>query len=110
VHVKGALTVGENTADIAGVAIAYDAFKLTEARKRHDETGWLYPRSTVLYLDSQDLAGKNQGCVYGHVCKHQSALTSQVARERTADELSRLFTKPLMCNRAIKCINPKRKG
>ena len=30
VHVKGALTVGENTADIAGVRIAYDAFKLTE--------------------------------------------------------------------------------
>lgn len=30
VHVKGALTVGENTADIAGVAIAYDAFNLTE--------------------------------------------------------------------------------
>lgn len=30
VHLKGALTVGENTADIAGVAIAYDAFKLTE--------------------------------------------------------------------------------
>ncbi|HTJ50116.1 MAG TPA: M13 family metallopeptidase [Cyclobacteriaceae bacterium] len=29
-HVKGALTVGENTADIAGVAIAYDAFKLTK--------------------------------------------------------------------------------
>lgn len=29
VYVKGALTVGENTADIAGVAIAYDAFKLT---------------------------------------------------------------------------------
>ena len=30
VHVKGALTVGENTADIAGVRIAYDAFKLTQ--------------------------------------------------------------------------------
>jgi putative endopeptidase len=30
VHVKGALTVGENTADIAGIAIAYDAFKLTD--------------------------------------------------------------------------------
>jgi putative endopeptidase len=30
VHIKGALTVGENTADIAGIAIAYDAFKLTE--------------------------------------------------------------------------------
>jgi putative endopeptidase len=33
VHIKGALTVGENTADIAGVAIAYDAFKLTEQGK-----------------------------------------------------------------------------
>jgi putative endopeptidase len=30
VHVKGALTVGENTADVAGIAIAYDAFKLTQ--------------------------------------------------------------------------------
>ena len=30
IHVKGALTVGENTADIAGVAIAYDAFKMTK--------------------------------------------------------------------------------
>lgn len=30
IHLKGALTVGENTADIAGVAIAYDAFKLTQ--------------------------------------------------------------------------------
>jgi putative endopeptidase len=29
IHLKGGLTVGENTADIAGVAIAYDAFKLT---------------------------------------------------------------------------------
>jgi putative endopeptidase len=30
VHVKGALTLGENTADIGGVAIAYDAFKMTK--------------------------------------------------------------------------------
>lgn len=29
VHVKGALTLGENTADNGGVAIAYDAFKMT---------------------------------------------------------------------------------
>lgn len=29
-HVKGALTVGENTADISGVAVAYDAFKMTK--------------------------------------------------------------------------------
>lgn len=30
VHVNGALTQGENTADIGGIAIAYDAFKLTK--------------------------------------------------------------------------------
>ena len=30
VHLKGALTVGENTADNGGISIAYDAFKLTE--------------------------------------------------------------------------------
>jgi len=33
VHVKGALTLGENTADLAGIAIAYDAFKMTEQGK-----------------------------------------------------------------------------
>lgn len=29
-HVNGALTQGENTADMGGVAIAYTAFKLTK--------------------------------------------------------------------------------
>ena len=29
-HIKGAMTVGENTADVGGVAIAYDAFKMTK--------------------------------------------------------------------------------
>ncbi|MBN8825848.1 MULTISPECIES: M13 family metallopeptidase [unclassified Spirosoma] len=33
VPIKGPLTVGENTADLAGVAIAYDAFKLTQQGK-----------------------------------------------------------------------------
>jgi putative endopeptidase len=35
-HVKGAMTVGENTADISGVAVAYDAFKMT--KEGHDST------------------------------------------------------------------------
>lgn len=30
VHVKGAMTIGENTADNGGIAIAYDAFKMTK--------------------------------------------------------------------------------
>jgi putative endopeptidase len=33
VHVNGALTTGENIADIGGVAIAYDAFKMTKQGK-----------------------------------------------------------------------------
>ena len=33
VHVQGAMTLGENTADIAGVSIAYDAFKMTKEGK-----------------------------------------------------------------------------
>lgn len=32
-HINGALTVGENTADIAGIAVAYDAFKMTDEGK-----------------------------------------------------------------------------
>jgi putative endopeptidase len=36
VHVKGALTVGENAADNGGIAIAYDAFKMTG--QGHDTT------------------------------------------------------------------------
>ena len=30
VHIKGAMTIGENTADNGGISIAYDAFKLAE--------------------------------------------------------------------------------
>jgi len=33
VHIKGALTLGENTADNGGIAMAYDAFKLTRQGK-----------------------------------------------------------------------------
>jgi putative endopeptidase len=42
-HIKGALTVGENTADIGGVAIAYDAFKLTKEGQDTTKIGGFTP-------------------------------------------------------------------
>ncbi|MEO5683972.1 MAG: M13 family metallopeptidase [Chitinophagaceae bacterium] len=43
VHVKGAMTVGENAADVAGVAIAYDAFKLTKEGQDSTKIGSYTP-------------------------------------------------------------------
>lgn len=43
VPLKGALTVGENTADNGGIAIAFDAFKMTEQGKGTTEIGGFTP-------------------------------------------------------------------
>lgn len=43
VHVKGAMTVGENAADIGGVAIAYDAFKMTKEGQDTTKIGGYTP-------------------------------------------------------------------
>jgi putative endopeptidase len=42
-HVNGAMTVGENTADIAGIAVAYDAFKMTKAGQDTTKIGGFTP-------------------------------------------------------------------
>ena len=42
-HIKGAMTVGENTADIAGVAVAYDAFKMTKEGQDSTKIGDFTP-------------------------------------------------------------------
>lgn len=42
-HVKGAMTVGENTADISGVAVAYDAFKMTKEGQDTTKVGGFTP-------------------------------------------------------------------
>lgn len=42
-HVNGAMTVGENTADIAGIAVAYDAFKMTKEGQDSTKVGDFTP-------------------------------------------------------------------
>ncbi|KAF2331988.1 M13 family metallopeptidase [Flavobacterium daemonense] len=42
-HINGAMTVGENTADIAGLAVAYDAFKMTEQGKGNEKIDGFTP-------------------------------------------------------------------
>ena len=43
VHVKGAMTVGENAADVGGISIAYDAFKLTKEGQDSTKVGAYTP-------------------------------------------------------------------
>ena len=50
VHVKGAMTLGENTADVGGVAIAYDAFKMTKEGHDRRRLVALHPTSAFLFL------------------------------------------------------------
>ncbi|MBE7178450.1 MAG: M13 family metallopeptidase [Mucilaginibacter polytrichastri] len=42
-HVNGRLTLGENLADIGGIAIAYDAFKLTDQGKGEEKINGFTP-------------------------------------------------------------------
>jgi len=49
VHVKGALTVGENTADISGVAVAFDAFKMTKEGQDTTRIGGFTPTQRFFF-------------------------------------------------------------
>jgi putative endopeptidase len=49
VPIKGALTVGENTADIAGIAIAHDAFKMTPQGQDTVKIDGLTPNQRFMY-------------------------------------------------------------
>jgi predicted metalloendopeptidase len=62
-HVKGNLTLGETTADAGGVAIAYDAFKLTPQGHDQPPPSMALYRSTVIRLHRTHLAGENERCL-----------------------------------------------
>jgi putative endopeptidase len=47
--IKGAMTVGENTADISGVAVAYDAFKMTPQGQDTAKIGGFTPDQRFFY-------------------------------------------------------------
>lgn len=49
VHLKGALTVGENAADNGGLAIAYDAFKMTPEGKSTEKIDGFTPDQRFFY-------------------------------------------------------------
>jgi len=49
VHVKGALTVGENTADLSGVAVALDAFKMTKQGQDTTRIGGFTPTQRFFF-------------------------------------------------------------
>lgn len=49
VHVKGAMTIGENTADNGGIYIAYDAFKMTEQGQDTTKINGLTPDQRFCY-------------------------------------------------------------
>ncbi|RYE00948.1 MAG: M13 family peptidase, partial [Sphingobacteriaceae bacterium] len=52
-HVKGALTVGENLADIGGLAIAYEAFKNTKEGQSSEKIGGFTPDQRFFLSFSQ---------------------------------------------------------
>jgi predicted metalloendopeptidase len=87
VHVKGALTLGENTADNGGIAIAYDAFKMTRQGKGSTKLDGFTPDQRFFLSIARIWRVKDKGCVYAHLRKHQSAFACNMACKWAVDEL-----------------------
>lgn len=60
VHVNGALTTGENIADIGGINIAYDAFKLTKEAKDSTKIDGFTPDQRFFISFAQVWRSKNK--------------------------------------------------
>jgi len=69
VHIKAVLALSENTADNGGVAIAYDAFKLTQQEKIRLRLMDLHQINTS-FVDCPDMEGEDQRCISEDLCEY----------------------------------------
>jgi putative endopeptidase len=80
------MTVGENTDDIGGVAIAYDAFKLTKESGDNAKFGGYTPDQRFFASVALIWRVKLKDELLRFVGQQQPALTSHLACKQSADE------------------------